>query len=65
MYELVQQEQPISIVPNDFKWANKGEVEDISEKWFSVKMKYPTTGLKEKEICEFYSQTNNGILKTV
>ena len=62
MNELVKIDQNVTIVPSDFNFANKGSVTSVSEKGFRMKMKYPTTGLKVDYICEFYSQTPNGIL---
>ena len=62
MNELVKIDQNVTIVPSDFNFTNKGSVTSVSEKGFRMKMKYPTTGLKVNYICEFYSQTPNGIL---
>lgn len=62
MNELVKIDQNVTIVPSDFNFTNKGSVTSVSEKGFRMKMKYPTTGLKVDYICEFYSQTPNGIL---
>ena len=62
MNELVKIDQNVTIVPKDFNFANIGSVTEVSEKGFRMKMKYPTTGIKLKHICEFYSHTPNGIL---
>lgn len=62
MNELVKLEQNVTIVPKDFNFTNKGVVTEVSSKGFRMKMKYPTTGLHLRHICEFYSQTPNGIL---
>ena len=62
MNELVKIDQNVTIVPRNFNYTNKGMVTEVSPKGFRMKMKYPTTGLKEKVYCEFYSQTPNGIL---
>ncbi|MBR1943305.1 PilZ domain-containing protein [bacterium] len=62
MNELVKKDQSVTIVPKDFNFTNKGAVTEVSDKGFRMKMKYPTTGIKERYICEFYSQTPNGIL---
>lgn len=62
MNELIKIDQNVTIVPKDFNFTNKGVVTSVSDKGFSMKMKYPTTGLKQRLICEFYSQTPNGIL---
>ena len=62
MNELVKIDQSVTIVPKDFNFTNKGCVTEVSDKGFRIKMKYPTKGLHLKHICEFYSQTPNGIL---
>lgn len=62
MNELVKIDQNVTIVPNDFNYTNKGVVTEVSPKGFKMKMKYPTTGLKLKVYCDFYSQTPNGTL---
>lgn len=62
MNELVKIDQSVTIVPKDFNFTNKGCVTEVSDKGFRMKMKYPTKGLHLKHICEFYSQTPNGIL---
>lgn len=62
MNELVKIDQKVTIVPKDFNFTNKGCVTEVSPKGFRMKMKYPTTGIKLKRYCDFYSQTGNGIL---
>ena len=62
MNELVKINQSVTIVPKDFNFANIGNVTEVSEKGFRMKMKYPTKGIFEKQICDFYSRTPNGIL---
>ena len=62
MNELVKIDQNVTIVPKDFNFTNKGAVTEVSEKGFRMKMKYPTTGVNKNYICDFYSQTPNGIL---
>lgn len=62
MNELVKIDQNVTIVPKDFNFTNKGAVTEVSEKGFRMKMKYPSTGIKKNYICDFYSQTPNGIL---
>lgn len=62
MNELVKENQSVTIVPNDFNFTNKGSVTEVSPKGFRMKMKYPTTGIKLRTYCDFYSQTPNGTL---
>ena len=62
MRELVKLEQDVLIVPKDFKLANKGQVVEVSAEGFKMKVKYPTKGITLNHICDFYSQTENGML---
>ena len=62
MRTLVQLEQNVTIVPKDFNFTNKGLVTEVSEKGFRMKMKFPTTGIKQQHICDFYSKTPHGTL---
>ncbi len=62
MKELVKIDQNVTIVPREFNFTNKGLVTEVSEKGFRMKMKFPTTGINENHMCDFYSQTPNGTL---
>lgn len=62
MRELVKVDQDVLIVPKDFKLTNKGKVISVDEKGFQMKVNYPTRGIKINHICEFFSQTENGML---
>lgn len=62
MRELIKKGQTILIVPKDFQLANKGEVLAVSPKGFIMKVQYPTRGINIDHICDFYSQTENGML---
>ena len=62
MRELVKNEQIVTIVPQDFKKANKGTVLDVSMDGFRMKLLYKPDGLLVNHICDFYSITDNGYL---
>lgn len=62
MRELIKKGQTILIVPKDFKLTNKGEVLAVAPKGFIMKVHYPTNGIVVNHVCDFYSQTENGML---
>lgn len=62
MSELVKKEQVISVVPQDFRNANKGKVLSIGEKTFSIEVFHPPVGILLNNLIEFYSQTPHGVL---
>ncbi len=62
MRELVKLDQNVIIVPKDFKLTNIGKVVDVDEQSFKMKVNYPTKGIEINHICEFFSQTDNGML---
>lgn len=62
MSEIVKNGQLFSVVPEDFKNANKGKVVDVGEKTLSIEVIYPPTGIMLNIPIEFYSQTSNGVL---
>ena len=62
MRELVKIDQDVIIVPKDFQLTNIGKVVDVTENDFKMKVNYPTEGIEINHICEFFSQTENGML---
>lgn len=62
MNELLEKEQMISVVPQDFRNANKGKVKEIDEDKFSIEVIHQPKGILLNNLMEFYSQTNNGVL---
>lgn len=62
MRELVKTNQEVLIVPKNFKLTNKGNVVDVGENGFKMKVFYPTEGIIKNHVCEFYSPTENGML---
>ena len=62
MRELISKEQKIIIVPQDFKFANKGTITDVQPDYFMVELDYTPDGIMEKNYCEMYTQTPHGTL---
>ena len=62
MRELIKKEQLVTIIPQDFKNANKGRVLDVNLDGFRMELKYKPEGIIKNHICDFYSLTENGYL---
>jgi len=62
MNELLEKDQVISVVPQNFKNSNKGKVVRIFDEFFSLKLFHKPEGIEPKKIMELYSQTKNGML---
>ncbi|CCY62710.1 MAG: PilZ domain-containing protein [Candidatus Gastranaerophilaceae bacterium] len=62
MRELIEKDRKITIVPSDFKCANKGTIVDVEPKYFTVELEYEPDGMLKHNYCEFYTQTKHGLL---
>lgn len=62
MRELVEKDRKITVVPSDFRCANKGTIVDIEPRYFTVELDYEPTGMMRRNYCEFYTQTSHGTL---
>lgn len=62
MNQLLEKNQILSLVPQNFKNSNKGKIIDIQEKFFTMEILHAPEGLMPKKMLEFYSQTKNGML---
>lgn len=62
MSELLEKGQVVSIIPQDFKNSNKGEVLDIIEHKFLLKVLHKPEGLMSNRPMEFYAPTKHGTL---
>lgn len=62
MRELIEKDREITVVPADFKCANKGKIIDVEPKFFTVELEYEPTGMLRRNYCEFYTQTSHGTL---
>ena len=62
MNNLFNRNQEFSVVPQNFKFANKGKIVDILERCIVLELEKPPVGLEKMKINEFYSQTRHGML---
>lgn len=62
MRELIEKNQRITMVPFDFKNANKGIITDVSPEGFTLELDYEPEGVLLSNYCEFYTTSPNGIL---
>ena len=62
MRELIEKDRKITVVPADFKCANKGVIVEVEPKYFTVELEYEPTGMMRHNYCEFYTQTIHGTL---
>lgn len=62
MSELLEKEQVLSIVPQNFRNSNKGKIIDIQDKSFSLEVVHKPEGIVVQNLMEFYSSTKNGML---
>ena len=62
MRELVVENQEILMIPQNFKFANKGRVTSVNAGDFTLELNYEPDGIMENTYCEFYTQTARGKL---
>jgi c-di-GMP-binding flagellar brake protein YcgR len=62
MRELVVENQEILLIPQDFKFSNKGHVTSVTAGDFTLELEYEPEGILENTYCEFYTQTSHGKL---
>ena len=62
MRELIEKDRRITVVPSDFKCSNKGTIVEIEPRYFTIELDYEPEGMLRHNYCEFYTQTNHGIL---
>ena len=62
MRELVEKNRKITIVPSDFRCANKGTIVEVEPRYFTIELDYEATGMLRRNYCEFYTQTSHGTL---
>lgn len=63
MRELVVENQEILMIPQNFKFANKGKVTEVRAADFTLELNYAPDGILENTYCEFYTQTSHGKLQ--
>jgi len=62
MRELVVENQEVLLIPQNFKFANKGKVTSVRAGDFTLELDYEPDGILENTYCEFYTQTPHGKL---
>jgi len=62
MRELIEKERAITLVPHNFKNANKGTITDVSPTEFKIVLEYEPEGILLHNYCEFYTNTQYGTL---
>lgn len=62
MAELLEKEQVLSVIPQDYAKSNKGKVTEINERNFTLELFHEPEGIILKRVMEFYSPTANGML---
>lgn len=62
MRELIENNQRITMVPFDFKNANKGTITEVDSEGFTIELDYDPVGVLKSNYCEFYTTTSNGML---
>lgn len=62
MRELIEKNRKITVVPPNFKDANKGTVVEVNPQNFIVELDYEPEGIMRRNYCEFYTQTTHGTL---
>ena len=62
MRELVVENQEILMIPQNFKFANRGKVTEVRAGDFTLELDYEPEGVLENTYCEFYTQTPHGKL---
>ena len=62
MRELIEKGQRITMVPANFKFANKGVVTEVFPDGFKLALDYEPEGVLKNNYCEFYTNTSHGTL---
>jgi hypothetical protein len=62
MRELIEKDRQITIVPHDFKKANKGTIKEVMPVDFTIELDYEPDGIMLHNYCEFYTNTQYGTL---
>ena len=62
MRELVVENQEILMIPQNFKFANRGKVTAVRAGDFTLELEYEPEGVLIDTYCEFYTQTSHGKL---
>ena len=62
MRELVVENQEVLLIPQDYKFANRGKVTAVRAGDFTLELEYEPENIMVNTYCEFYTQTPHGKL---
>lgn len=62
MRELLEKGKQITVVPTDFRNANKGVITEVSPEGFIVELENEPKGMLKRNYCEFFTQNQYGTL---
>ena len=62
MRELLEKGKQITVVPTDFRNANKGVITEVSPEGFIVELENDPKGMLKRNYCEFFTQNQYGTL---
>ena len=62
MRELVVENQDVLLIPQDYKFANRGKVTAVRAGDFTLELEYEPENIMVNTYCEFYTQTPHGKL---
>ena len=62
MRELVVENQEVLLIPQDYKFANRGKVTAVRAGDFTLELEYEPENILLNTYCEFYTQTPHGKL---
>lgn len=62
MRELVVENQEILMIPQNYKFVNRGVVKEVRAGDFTLELDYEPDGILENTFCEFFTQTSHGKL---
>ncbi len=62
MRELLEKGKRITVVPTDFRNANKGTITEVLQEGFIVELDYEPQGMLKRNYCEFFTQNQYGTL---
>lgn len=62
MRELLEKGKQITVVPTDYRNANKGIITEVSPEGFIVELENEPKGMLKRNYCEFFTQNQYGTL---
>lgn len=62
MRELIEKNEKITVVPHNFKNANRGVITEVTSQGFTIELESEAVGFLKHNYCEFYTNNKNGML---